>query len=345
MAMRFHEIDGDHVDALRYFLHRAGVSRRGQTLTAYCVVESAEERAALCRWVLEHADICFAEAVAAKGPGRLCLSAGFADWLLRECEAHGLEAGGTPFGQRHRTNAARASVFDDWYRAARAYLLELAYEREGRRGCCVCSVEDSVAEPLHFDHERTDSKSDCVTTLLARGPSALPEALAEGALCRIRCLMHHRERTALQRLAGEIRTPPRKPVSDDPAVERERARARAQSRVNRARHRARVLREKLLVGRCEECGRACTASNADTFEFGHRNLLEKRYNVSRMNNASEETFMDERRKCRVLCSGRCHNNETAAERQSGAMRVKVRLSAVATSNKRRRVAEAANAAS
>lgn len=71
-------------------------------------------------------------------------------------------------------------------------------------------------------------------------------------------------------------------------------------------HERRARAIQMLGGRCSSCQRT------DDLQFDHIDFQKKSFNVSKLWSISEQRFLDELKKCQLLC-GDCHRTKTKGE--------------------------------
>ena len=214
--------------------------------------------------------------------------------------------------------------FVDAVERARQLCLENCYKRQGRRGCVDCGSELN----LHFDHINPLLKNTHVSKLLKEGK--FEQALVEAKLTVARCWAHHIEKSIANGDHGHGR--PRAPVGDA-QTEQKRAKSREANATRAEKGRRRDNDAKLSAGKCHRCKKSCTIDTLHDFQWNHRDLKSKRYNMSRLIMSSDKTYFTELAKCDLLCVD-CHYAVTKEQWNSG------ELSLLFRENRAKRRAEA-----
>jgi hypothetical protein len=245
---------------------------------------------------------------------RVQFGKGFVMWLCEMAAHHKLSL---PERFSHYLIAARSQQAREVQeiRLHKQDLVNKLEVRDGRTGCFDCGAADN----LEFDHLDRQRARLYVSKLLHchKWSDAETEATMH---CQLRCTPCHRRKSLN---GGESKGRPRKPPTNNPAVEANRARARQWRHKRVQQGRIRLLNTKIRIGECRNCQLICTADNVQNFEFDHADAFKKRFSIGSSPGVSDIVFHEEVAKCRLLCVS-CHRLHTALQRADDIIGTKVR---------------------
>jgi len=214
---------------------------------------------------------------------------------ILDAEAARLGLTTTPFHESKSKQHAIVVLLREKAVIERRRLMELLYQRDGKRGCLTCgNTDDTLLEFVHNGSSSRRSPMFCISRFHWK------QGELEAMKCHILCITCRRKRTgAMVRalLLGSGKT-------------------QGSNKERRARGVQRYLDAKLSAEFCQICKRECTEDTARQFDFDHLNVDTKRANLSQFLTHSDKTFATELAKCRLLCV-KCHRTNTTEQIDRG----------------------------